>query len=74
MTSNDDTIDKNYHNVVTGYDSVRDVYNQVKEKYSSITYNDVKQYMYKLNNRQVKLTYKKYNTCVPSHLCRRNPM
>ena len=49
MTSKEDTIDKTYHNVVAGYGSVRDVCNQAKENYSSITYNDVKQYMDKLN-------------------------
>ena len=54
MTSKEDTIDKIYHNVVTGYGSVRDVYKQAIEKCSSITYKDVKQYMDKLINRQVK--------------------
>ena len=44
MTSKQDTTDKFYHNVVTGYGSVRDVYNQAKEKYTIITYKDVKQY------------------------------
>ena len=67
MTSKEDTIDKVYHNVVIGYGSVRDVYSQVKEKDSSLTYNDVKQYMDKLNNRQVKFTCKKYNTFAPWH-------
>ena len=67
MTSKEDTIDKIYHNVVTGFGSVRDVYNQAKEKDSSVTYNDVKQFMDKLNNRQAKFTYKKYNTYMPSH-------
>ena len=56
MTSQEDTIDKIYHNVVTGYGSVRDVYNQAKEKDTSITYNDVKQHMDKLHNKQVKFT------------------
>ena len=59
MTSKEDTIDKIYHNVVTGYGSVRDVHNQAIKKDSSLTYNDVKQYMDKRNNRQVKFTYKK---------------
>ena len=58
MTSKEDTIDKINHNVVTGYGSVRDVYKQAKQTYSSITYNDVKQYMDKLNNGQIKFTYK----------------
>ena len=66
MTSKEDTIGKIYYNVVTGYGSVRDVYNRAKEKDSSITYKGVKQYMDKLNSRQVKFTYKKYNTYVPS--------
>ena len=66
MTTKEDTIDKIYHNVVTGFGSVRDVYNQAKENDTSITYNDVKQYMDKLNNRQVKFTYKELNTYVPS--------
>ena len=76
MTSKEEeeTIDKIYHNVVAGYGSVRDVYNHAKEKYSSITYNDSKQYIDKLNNRQVKFTYKKYNTYAPSHLFRRTAM
>ena len=60
MTSKEDTIDKIYHNVVTGYGSVRDVYKQAIEKCSSITYKDVKQNMDKLTNRQVEFTYKKY--------------
>ena len=59
MTSKEDTVDKIYHNVVTGYGSVRDVHSQAKEKDTSVTYNDVKQYMDKLNNGQVKFTYKK---------------
>ena len=67
MTSEEDTMEKIYHNVVTGFGSVRDVYNQAKEKDSSITYNDVKQYMDKRNNRQIKFTCKTYNTYVPSH-------
>ena len=62
MTSKEDIIDKIYHNLVTGQSSVRDVYNQAKEKDSSITYNDVKQHMDKFNNRQVKFTHKQYNT------------
>lgn len=66
MTSKTDTIDKIYHNVVTGYGSIRDVYKQAYEKDPSITYQDVKQYMDKLSSRQVKFTYKKYNTYVPS--------
>ena len=66
MTSKEDTIDKIYHNVVTGFGSVRDVYNQVKEKDSSSTYNFVKQYMDELNNRQAKFKYEKYNTYAPS--------
>ena len=66
MTSKEESIDKIYHNVVTGFGSVRDVYNQAKEKGSRVTYNDVKQYMDKLNNRQVVFTYKNYNTYVPS--------
>ena len=37
------------------------------EKYSSVTYNDVKRYMDKLDKRQVKFTHNKYNTYVPSH-------
>ena len=56
MTSKEDTVDKIYHNVVTGYGSVRDVYEQATEKYSSIAFKDVKQYMDKLNHRQVKFT------------------
>jgi len=67
MNSKEDTTDKICHNVVIGFGSVRDVYSQAREKDSSITYNDVKQYMDKLNNMQVKFTYKKYNTDVPSH-------
>ena len=66
MTSKEETIDKIYHNVVSGYGSVRDVYNQAKEKDASITYNDVKQYMDKLNNRQVVFTYKNI-----IHMCHR---
>ena len=66
MTSKEDRIDKIYHKVVTGYSSVCDVENQAIERYSSITYKDVKQYMEKLINRQVKFTYKTYNTYVPS--------
>ena len=45
MTSKEDTIDKIYHTVVTGFGSVRDVYNQAKEKDSSITYNEVKEFL-----------------------------
>ena len=59
MTSKEDTIDKIYHNVVTGYGSIRDVYRQAYEKIPSTTYQDVKQYMDKLSSRQVKFTYKK---------------
>ena len=67
MTSQEDTIDKIYHNVVTGFGSVRDVYNQAKEKDSSITHNDVKQYIDEVNNGQVMFTYQKHTTYVPSH-------
>lgn len=66
MSSKEDTIDRIYHDVITGYGSVRDVYKQAVEKNPSITYKDVKQYMDKLTSRQVKFTYKKYNTYVPS--------
>ena len=59
MTSKEDTIDKTYNNVVTGYGYVRDVYSQAKGKYSSIAYIDAKQSMDKLNKGQVKFTYKK---------------
>ena len=62
----EDTSDKIYHSVVTGHGSVRDVYNQAKEKDSSVTYNDVKQYLDKLNNRQVKFTNKNI-----THMCHR---
>ena len=32
MTSKEYTIDKIYHNLVTGFGSVRDVYNQAKKR------------------------------------------
>ena len=59
MSSKEDTIDRIYHDVITGYGSVRDIYKQAVEKYPSITYKDVKQHMDKLTSRQVKFTYKK---------------
>ena len=67
MASKGDTIDNIYHNVVTGHGHVRDVYKQAIETYSSITYKYVKLFMDKLNSRQVKFTYKRYNTHAPSH-------
>lgn len=56
-----------YEHPVTGYGSIKDVYQQANEKHSGITYKDVKDYLDKQSSRQVRFTYKKYNTYVPSH-------
>jgi hypothetical protein len=53
-----------YYDADTGFGSINDTYQQAKNILNTITYNDVKQYMDKLNNRQVVFTYKNIiHTC-----------
>jgi len=63
-TDRDKLIKDVYENVDTGYGSVKDTFDQVKLKDSSIKYIDVKQYLDKQKHRQVQFKYKGENSFV----------
>ena len=59
MTDINQIIKEVYENPVSGYGSIRDTFQQAIKKDSSITYDDVKQYLNKLQHKQTQVTYKK---------------
>ena len=67
LTEKEQIIKYVYEHPVTGYGSIKDTYQQANEKHPGITHKDVKEYLDKQSTRQVRFTYKKYNTYVPSH-------
>ena len=60
----DKLIKEIYENVDTGYGSVKDTFDQAKQKDSSIKYTDVKKYLDKQKHRQVQFKYKGENSFV----------
>ena len=50
-----------------GFGSVRDIYLQANKKYSNIKLEDVKDYFKNKDFKQVKFTYRKFNSCLPSY-------
>ena len=62
MTDKITTIKKVYHDPVSGYASIQKTYKEIKAFDSSITLDDVKQYITKLAQKQTQFRYKGYNS------------
>ena len=56
LTAKEQIIKEVYENPVSGPGSIKDSFQQALDKYSSITYDDVKQYLNKLQHRQIQFT------------------
>ena len=61
MTDKNQIIKEVYENPVSGYGSIKDSFQQAIKKDASITYDDVKQYVNKLQHRQTQYTNKFFN-------------
>ena len=64
MTDKYKIIDDVYHHPIIGYGSIKSVYKESKSINKYITVNDVKDYLSKLQSKQVQFRYKWYNSFV----------
>ena len=67
LTDKEKIIKNVYEDKELGYGSVRDTFKQAVKKDSSIKYDDVKNYLNKLQHRQTQFQYKSFNSFVSQH-------
>ena len=67
LTGKETIIQEVYENLVTGYGSIKDTFQQAIKKYANINITDVRNYLNELQHRQTQFKYTGFNPFISPH-------